>query len=398
MPNVVSRLDGLSEGLAVKVPCRAASFSNLSLAGEQTIDDVVCVEGDVVLAFGQVDATQNGPWIVSTGLWTRRKDFDGKNDIIKGTMIFVTEGTDNGNHFYKVTSEAPVVGTDPINFSIVYFDSEIEATAAAEAAAAAAASAAQAEMFATNAQTILNQINDSLSGTSTTNITIGSGSKAFTTQTDLAMGVGSYVHIVSAAAPTTRVMNGQVTAYAAGVLTVNVDYTVGSGNASDWIIRVSGPRGVAGATGPAGPGTGDMLKSDNLSGLSNYTTARTNMGLADGATSTVLSIRQIPQNSKSADYTLVLADGGKHIFHPAADVTARTITIPDNATVAFPIGTAITLVNENAAGNINIAITTDTLRLAGAGTTGARVLAPNGIATIMKITATQWIISGIGLS
>jgi len=106
----------------------------------------------------------------------------------------------------------------------------------------------------------------------------------------------------------------------------------------------------------------------------------------------------VPQNSKSAAYTLVLADAQKHIFHPSADTTARTWTIPANSSVAYPIGTALTFVNQNAAGVITIAITTDTMRLAGAGTTGSRTLAANGVATAMKVTSTEWIISGTGLT
>jgi hypothetical protein len=106
----------------------------------------------------------------------------------------------------------------------------------------------------------------------------------------------------------------------------------------------------------------------------------------------------IPQNSQSAAYTLVLADSGKQIFHPSADTTARTFTIPANSSVVFPIGTAVTFINQNGAGVVTIAITTDTMRLAGAGTTGSRTLAANGIATAIKITSTEWIISGTGLT
>lgn len=106
----------------------------------------------------------------------------------------------------------------------------------------------------------------------------------------------------------------------------------------------------------------------------------------------------IPQNSQSAAYTLVLADAGRHLLHPSADTTARIFTIPANASVAFPIGTAITFVNQASAGVVTIAINTDTMRLAGAGTTGSRTLAANGIATALKITATEWIISGTGLT
>jgi len=101
----------------------------------------------------------------------------------------------------------------------------------------------------------------------------------------------------------------------------------------------------------------------------------------------------IQQNSQSAAYTLVLTDSGKQILHPAADTTARTFTIPANSSVAFPIGTQVTFVNQAAAGVVTIAITTDTMYLAGAGTTGSITLAASNIATALKITATVWIVT-----
>ncbi len=113
---------------------------------------------------------------------------------------------------------------------------------------------------------------------------------------------------------------------------------------------------------------------------------------------TVAQIKQIEQNSQSTAYTLVLSDAGKHILHPSADTTARVFTIPANSSVPYPIGTAITFVNQNAAGVVTISINTDTMRLAGAGTTGSRALAANGVATALKITSTEWIISGSGIS
>lgn len=107
----------------------------------------------------------------------------------------------------------------------------------------------------------------------------------------------------------------------------------------------------------------------------------------------------IPQNSVSgATYTLVATDAQKHILHPTAEASVRTVTIPANASVAFPIGTVVTFVNQNAAGVLTISITTDTMRLAGPGTTGSRTLAANGIATAIKLTSTEWIISGTGLT
>lgn len=106
--------------------------------------------------------------------------------------------------------------------------------------------------------------------------------------------------------------------------------------------------------------------------------------------------RGIPQNSQSAAYTTVMSDAGKHILHPSADNNARTFTIDSNANVAYPIGTAITFINQ--INTVTIAITSDTLTLAGAGTTGSRTLAANGIATAVKVTSTSWVISGTGLT
>jgi hypothetical protein len=117
---------------------------------------------------------------------------------------------------------------------------------------------------------------------------------------------------------------------------------------------------------------------------------------ADGTNA--VGFKTVPQNSQSAAYTTVLTDSGKHLLHPSADTTARTFTIDSNANVAYPIGTAITFVNQASAGVMTIAITTDTMRLAGAGTTGSRTLAANGVATAVKVTATEWIISGTGLT
>lgn len=141
-------------------------------------------------------------------------------------------------------------------------------------------------------------------------------------------------------------------------------------------------------------GTAASLTAGNATKLA---TARAINGTNfDGSADIVVGA--IPQNSKSAAYTTVLSDAGKHILHPAADVTARTFTIDSNANVAYPVGTTITFVNEHGAGVVTIAITSDTMRIAGAGTTGSRTLAADGIATALKITSTSWIISGAGLT
>lgn len=110
----------------------------------------------------------------------------------------------------------------------------------------------------------------------------------------------------------------------------------------------------------------------------------------------------MPQNAQAASgafaYTLVAADAGKHLYVTGTP-TSVTITIPANSAVAYEIGTTIVLMNDlGAATNVSIAITTDVLQLSGAGTTGTRTLARYGVASITKVTATKWIISGNGLT
>jgi hypothetical protein len=153
---------------------------------------------------------------------------------------------------------------------------------------------------------------------------------------------------------------------------------------------------LAGIAAGATANTGDMTLAGVQIPTNKTIHGDTNTITADGINA--VGFRHIPQISKSVAYTLVLTDAGKHILHPSADTTARIFTIPANASVAFPIGAAITFVNQASAGVMTIAITSDVMRLAGAGTTGSRTLAANGVATAIKLTATEWIISGSGLA
>lgn len=104
----------------------------------------------------------------------------------------------------------------------------------------------------------------------------------------------------------------------------------------------------------------------------------------------------MPQRSVSADTSFALADIGGSVYHPAADTTARTWTIPANASVAFPVATGFTVYNENAAGALTIAITSDTLRWGAS--TGSRTIAANGTAFFYKATSTVWRVTGDGIT
>jgi hypothetical protein len=99
-----------------------------------------------------------------------------------------------------------------------------------------------------------------------------------------------------------------------------------------------------------------------------------------------LGFRGLPVVTTSGK-TLDLGDIGKTVY------TSGNITIPANASVAFPIGTAIEISNSTNA-TITIAITSDTLRQSGTTNTGTRTLAVYGDCVIKKRSALVWYIAG----
>jgi len=109
-----------------------------------------------------------------------------------------------------------------------------------------------------------------------------------------------------------------------------------------------------------------------------------------------IGFRGAPRNRQDSSYTLVLADAGKSIVGYGS-TASQTWTIPANGSVAYPIGTSITFVNMRSV-SCSVACTTDTMYLAGAGTTGTRTLASYGWCTAVKTDTTNWIIGGTGLT
>lgn len=106
--------------------------------------------------------------------------------------------------------------------------------------------------------------------------------------------------------------------------------------------------------------------------------------------------RDIAQNAQGGSYSLVLADRGKHVALTAGVATA--LTIPANASITFPIGSSVAVINTGTgvctltpAGGV-------TLVFAGAGSTGSRALAAKGLATLIKTGSDTWYVSGVGLT
>lgn len=114
----VDRVNGARSSLAIKAPVKAATTANITLSGEQTIDGVSCVTGDRVLVKNQTTASQNGIYICDTSTWDRAPDFDGNNDVAKGTMVRVNQGSTNASGWFVVTADNPItIDTTSITWS-----------------------------------------------------------------------------------------------------------------------------------------------------------------------------------------------------------------------------------------------------------------------------------------
>lgn len=119
----------------------------------------------------------------------------------------------------------------------------------------------------------------------------------------------------------------------------------------------------------------------------------------------IANIAAVPvwtSNPQNVNYTLVLADAGKQVLHAHTDATARTYTVPLNASVAYAIGTEIKIANDStAAGSDTITPSgAVVLVLAGTGgvTVGARTLAIGAVASLFKVATDRWIVSGAGVT
>ena len=108
------------------------------------------------------------------------------------------------------------------------------------------------------------------------------------------------------------------------------------------------------------------------------------------------SYQELAQNAQNANYTLVLADSGKHLYH--SDGTAYTWTIPPNSSVAYPIGTVITMIND-ASANVNITIARGSgVAVIFEGVNQNCTLGRYGVATIIKVGTDRWYITGSELA
>ena len=139
----------------------------------------------------------------------------------------------------------------------------------------------------------------------------------------------------------------------------------------------------------AGKVSGAAITSGAIAGTTSINTSgtiTTSAAITDGTG----SIRQIPQNARTAAYVLTISDVGKHI-----SITTGGVTLPEDI---FAIGDNITIFNNSASNQTITQGSGTTLRAGGSTSTGNRTLAAYGVATILCVGADVFVITGTGLT
>ena len=120
-------------------------------------------------------------------------------------------------------------------------------------------------------------------------------------------------------------------------------------------------------------------------------TTSTGVSIAGTVSDSDGSLRSLPVNSQTSQYTLVAADAGKMI-----KITTGGVICPNGE--SFVAGDMITIMNESDSSQTVSTTGGSTLYWTADGTTGTRTLGARGVATIVMSGSSAFYISGSGLT
>jgi hypothetical protein len=187
------------------------------------------------------------------------------------------------------------------------------------------------------------------------------------------------------------ILYGDITSYA-----VAQDWDLIDNNSSALSFDTTGKAGIINIV------TTNSSEGVTMSGYANVTgnvtggniiTTGNITGNTEGYT---IGYRDIPQVSFTGNATTAASDAGRHYYSTLA--TANTLTIANNTSVSWAVGTILTVVNRGS-GNITIAQGSGvSLYLAGNSTAGNRTVSTYGMASLLNVAANIWMINGTGVA
>lgn len=113
-------------GISWKAPAKAATTTNITLSGPQTIDTVSVVAGDTVLVKNQTNAAENGIYTVQTGAWTYATGSTTWAQYI-GAVIYIVAGGQATAAFYTTAQPGGTLGVTAMNWYNLSFSSSYTA-------------------------------------------------------------------------------------------------------------------------------------------------------------------------------------------------------------------------------------------------------------------------------
>jgi hypothetical protein len=123
-------VDAARSGLDVKASVRVATTADITLSGTQTIDGISVIAGDRILVKDQSTSSANGIYDVAAGAWSRSSDADISAEVTTGLFTFVSEGTDNADSGWVLTTNDTItLGSTSLTF--VQFSGAGQVTAGA---------------------------------------------------------------------------------------------------------------------------------------------------------------------------------------------------------------------------------------------------------------------------
>lgn len=153
--------------------------------------------------------------------------------------------------------------------------------------------------------------------------------------------------------------------------------------------------GGAGVTFPSGARAWVFCDGTDTFELGTYAriTGGSISGLATIAATDVLrgsvNLADYAQNVITGNYTLVDTDRHRSIYRTGASACA--LTLPANATTAFPLGTTVLVAVDNAASDMTVAPAGGvTLRQAGSATSGTLTLTARSAVWLLKVGTDEW--------